>query len=96
MEDNTCDLKLQRDRCLHKSKEVPTFLSEVKNDLFPLKFVGPPFDQVSELVRTMEMKDQVVSVLRSTTGATHKKLDLLCSQNASLTQQMVNFTSLTL
>lgn len=62
----------------------------MKNIFIPLKFDGFSSDQVSQLVRVMEMDDQALPILRSNVETSHKEIQLLHSQNALLTQQLVD------
>lgn len=64
MVENICDLKLQRNWYMHEAKETSTSLSlsEVKNDLLPLKLVGSLSDQVAKLAKIATMKYKDFSV----------------------------------
>lgn len=68
----------------------------MKDVLIPLKLAGSLSDQVAQLVRVMAMKDQALSILGSNVRASHKKFELLCSQNVLLTQHLAESTSFTL
>lgn len=57
MEDIIYNLKVQQERYPHKAMEAYTALSRVKDDFLPLKLIGSLYDQMAQLVRTMEMKD---------------------------------------
>lgn len=65
MKDNIRDLKLKWDRYLHEVKEASTSLSRVNNVLIPLKLAGSLFGQVAHLVKTVVMKNQALSIVRS-------------------------------
>lgn len=96
MEDSIQDIKLQWNRYLHEAKESITSFSRVNNTFLTLKLTGSLFDQVAQLVRTMEMKYQALAFVLGRQEAAHKEINFLHSQNDLLTQQLIDCMSSTL
>lgn len=71
---------------LYKVNKAST---RVKNALLPLKYVGHPSEQVDQLVKTVDMKYQTLSILRRSVGVAHKELELSYFHNVLLAQQLV-------
>lgn len=64
---------------LQEAEEAATSLSGVKNVFLPLKLTGSLSNHVAHLVKTVEIKDQILSTIQCSQGASHKEIESLCS-----------------
>ncbi|CAI8610990.1 unnamed protein product [Vicia faba] len=91
---------IQRDMHLQEIHTTSTFFTRIRDTLLPLNLHGSLIDQVTHLVRIMARKNQSlaytqsnISYSQASISVTHRGLESLRLENASLTQRLANCTA---